>query len=124
MEDKKRKVPGGTNQLNQVDSNTKMLVLSMLTTRPQDRFTLSRAIGIHERTFRQAVHDLRREGHLIISDSDGRGYRLGTRKEAAAVAREMRSRAYDMLKTAARMEGNLEGQIDYLGILEAKDEID
>lgn len=117
MKNKKRAAVTGDPK-NQLDDTTKNMVLSMLTTKPQDRFVLAGAIGIHERTFRQAVHDLRREGHLIISESDGGGYRLGTRKEAAIVAREMRSRAYDMLKTANLMDGKLEGQIDLFEMME------
>lgn len=98
---------------NQIDNTTKMMVLSMLTTRPQDRFTLAAAIGISERTFRETVRALRREGHPIISESSGHGYRLGTRKEAKAMARELRSRAYDMLKTANAMDSQLDGQMTW-----------
>lgn len=115
---KNKKAAETGDQNNHLDDTTKNMVLSMLTTKPQDRFVLAGAMGISERTFRQAVHDLRREGHLIISESGGGGYRLGTKKEAAVVAREMRSRAYDMLKTANMMEGTLEGQIDLFEMME------
>lgn len=99
------------NPKNQLDDTTKTMVLSMLTTKPQDRFTLAAAIGISERTFRETVRLLRREGHPIISESSGHGYRLGTKKEARVMARELRSRAYDMLKTANAMDSQLDGQV-------------
>lgn len=102
---KNRPTPVGANQLNQVDNNTKRMVLSMLTTYPQSRYILASAIGISERTFRNAVRQLRLEGNLIISESSVKGYRLGTAKEAQATARELESRAYNMLKTARAMKG-------------------
>lgn len=111
MSEQIKKAPEGANIKNQPDDTTKMMVLSMLTNKPQDRYTLAAAIGINERTFREAVRDLRREGHPIISESTGRGYRLGTKKEARVMARELRSRAYDMLKTANAMESQLDGQM-------------
>lgn len=100
-----KKAPEGANKNNQVDDNTKRMVLSMLTTKPQSRYILARAIGISERRFRRAVHELRLEGNLIVSDSKTGGYRLGTKEEAKATARELRSRAYDLLKTARALEG-------------------
>ncbi|WP_251615849.1 hypothetical protein [Senimuribacter intestinalis] len=107
----KEKAPEGAIIKNQPDDTTKMMVLSMLTNKPQDRFTLAAAIGINERTFREAVRQLRREGYQIISESRGHGYRLGTKKEAKVMARELRSRAYDMLRTANAMESQLDGQV-------------
>ena len=107
----KEKAPEGANIENQPDDTTKMMVLSMLTNKPQDRYTLAAAIGISERPFREAVRQLRREGHSIISESSGRGYRLGTKKEAKVMARELRSRAYDMIKTANAMDAQLDGQM-------------
>lgn len=111
MKNEKKGAPKG-NPTNQVDSNTKTAVLSILTNKPQDRYTLSRILGINERTFRSAVRELRREGYPIITVSNGSGYKLGTRKEAQAVAREMRSRAYDMLRTASALEAQLPGQME------------
>lgn len=100
------------------DDNTRNMVLSMLTTYPQDRFTLAEAIGITERTFREAVHDLRQEGHLIISESRGKGYRLGTRKEAYVMAKELESRAMDLLRTSRVMMGLDPNQITLKGVVE------
>lgn len=111
MMTKKEKAPESAKSKNQLDDTTKTMVLSMLTTKPQDRFALAAAIGISERTFREAVRLLRREGHPIISESSGHGYRLGTKKEARIMARELRSRAYDMLRTANAMESQLDGQV-------------
>lgn len=101
----KRKAPEGANLKTQLDNNTKRMVLSMLTTKSQSRYILARAIGISERCFRRAVRELRLEGKLIISDSQVGGYRLGTKEEAKATARELRSRAYDLLRTAKALEG-------------------
>lgn len=100
-----KKAPEGAIINNQVNNTTKNMVLSMLTTKPQSRYILARAIGISERTFREAVRQLRLEGEPIISESRGRGYRLGTKEEAKATARELRSRAYDLLRTAKALEG-------------------
>lgn len=101
----KRKAPEGANLKTQVDDTTKNMVLSMLSTKPQSRFVLAGAIGISERRFRRAVHELRLEGTLVVSDSKTGGYRLGTKEEARATARELRSRAYDLLRTAKVLEG-------------------
>lgn len=101
----KRKAPEGANKKTHIDDNTKRMVLSMLTTKPQSRYILARAIGISERRFRRVVRELRLEGNLIISDSRTGGYRLGTKEEAKATARELKSRAYDLLRTAKALEG-------------------
>lgn len=90
---------------NQLDDTTKMMVLSMLSPKPQSRYTLASAIGITERTFRVAVRELRQEGHPIVAVSRGKGYKLGTREEALANAMELKSRAFDLLKTAKALEG-------------------
>ena len=101
----KRKAPEGASKKTHIDDNTKRMVLSMLTTKPQSRYILARAIGISERRFRRVVRELRLEGNLIISDSRTGGYRLGTKEEAKATARELKSRAYDLLRTAKALEG-------------------
>lgn len=88
---------------NQVDHTTKMAVLSILTDKPQDRYEMASAIGIDERTFRQAVRALRREGYPIVAESRGKGYRLGSKTEAIITARELESRARDLFQTAAAM---------------------
>lgn len=116
MKNKRAAVSGDPK--NQLDNTTKMLVLSMLTTYPQDRYTLAGAIGISERTVRAAIHDLRQEGHLILSESNGKGYRLGTRREATHFIKEHRKRAYDMLRTANLMESKLPGQMTLEELME------
>lgn len=102
---KKRLTHEGANPITHNNNTTKVAVLSMLTKEPQDRYKLARALGISERAFRRIVHELRMDGEPIISDSRTGGYRLGTKKEAVRMANEMRSRAYDLLRTANRMEG-------------------
>lgn len=111
--EKKRNVAEATNQLTQTDDTTKMMVLSMLSNEPQDRFVLAGAIGITERTFRLAVHDLRQErGEPVITDPNG-GYRFGNRKEVLRYTQSLRSRAYDLLRTARAMEGADPEQITF-----------
>lgn len=88
----------------QLDNTTQFMVLSMLTNMPQDKIILAEAIGITERTFRDTVMDLRRKGIPICTDPDG-GYYIGSRKEGLIEARKLRHRAYELLKTAERMEG-------------------
>lgn len=87
-----------------LDDTTQFMVLSMLTNMPQDKNTLAQAIGITERGFRKAVQKLRNKGFPICTDPDG-GYYIGSRKEGLIEARKLRHRAYELLKTAERMEG-------------------
>lgn len=88
----------------QLDNTTEFMVLSMLTNMPQDRKTLAMAIGIDDRKLRKAVKALRDKGLPICTDPDG-GYYIGSRKEGLIEARKLRHRAYELLKTAERMEG-------------------
>ena len=88
----------------QLDNTTEFMVLSMLTNMPQDRKTLAMAIGIDDRKFRKAIKALRDKGLPICTDPDG-GYYIGSRKEGLIEARKLRHRAYELLKTAERMEG-------------------
>ena len=88
----------------QLDNTTQFMVLSMLTNMPQDRKTLAMAIGIDDRKFRKAIKALRDKGLPICTDPDG-GYYIGSRKEGLIEARKLRHRAYELLKTAERMEG-------------------
>lgn len=88
----------------QLDNTTQFMVLSMLTNMPQDKNTLAEAIGITEREFRKNVQQLRNKGFPICTDPDG-GYYIGSRKEGLIEARKLRHRAYELLRTAERMEG-------------------
>lgn len=88
----------------QLDNTTEFMVLSMLTNMPQDRKTLAMAIGIDDRKLRKAIKALRDKGLPICTDPDG-GYYIGSRKEGLIEARKLRHRAYELLKTAERMEG-------------------
>lgn len=100
----KRKTDGQAASLkNQVDNNTKRAVLSMMTEKSQDRYEMASSLGINERTFRAAVRALRREGYPIVAESRGKGYRMGSKQEALITARELESRACDLLQTAAAM---------------------
>lgn len=103
MLNKKETTPEGAEKTHK-HNNTKMMVPSMLTTKPQSRYALAGAIGISEREFRKAVRDLRNEGYLIIAEATG-GYRLAAKAEAKHYIKSLYSRAYDLLRTAKTMEG-------------------
>ena len=115
MLNKKETTPEGAENKHKYD-NTKSMVLSMLTTKPQSRYTLAGAIGISEREFRKAVRDLRNEGYLIIAGATG-GYGLATKAEARHYIKSLYSRAYDLLRTAKAMEGINPEQITMEDIL-------
>lgn len=87
-----------------LDDTTQFMVLSMLTNMPQDRKTLALALGVDDRKLRKAVKALRDKGLPICTDPDG-GYYIGSRKEGLIEARKLRHRAYELLRTAERMEG-------------------
>lgn len=91
-------------QSNQLHDTTEERVLSMLSNMPQDRKTLALSLGIEDRKLRKAVKALRDKGLPICTDPDG-GYYIGSRKEGLIEARKLRHRAYELLKTAERMEG-------------------
>lgn len=96
----------------QKHNNTKSMVLSMLTTKPQNRYMLAGAVGISEREFRRVIHDLRNDGILVIAEPTG-GYRLGTKAESKWYINGLYSRAYDLLRTAKKMEGANPDQITF-----------
>lgn len=114
----KEKAPEGANKNNQVDDNTKRMVLSMLTTKPQSRYILASAIGISERTFRAAVHDLRLEKHPICTDPVAGGYYFGTKDDCKREARLNYAKAYDLLRVAKALEGVDPDQITMEEVME------
>ncbi len=65
-----------------------------------------------ERTVRLIIHDLRRDGYPIASES-GRGYRWAAKdpKQITATIADLRSRANNMLETANIMERGLYREI-------------
>lgn len=99
----KKATPRG-DQKNQLHDTTEERVLSTLSNIPQDRKTLALALGIEDRKLRKVIKSLRDKGLPICTDPDG-GYYMGSRKEGIIEARKLRHRAYEMLKTAERMEG-------------------
>lgn len=114
LTDKKRTTHEGAEQNNQLNNTTEGRVLSMLTNEPQSRFELARRLRITERDFRRQVHNLRLAGHPVCTDSKGVGYWLGTVDECKRTAKQLKGRAYDLLKTAAILEAAgrpLPGQI-------------
>lgn len=100
-----KKAPEGANKKTQLDDTTKNMVLSMLSTKPQSRYVLAKAIGITERRFRAAVHDLRLEKQPICTDPVAGGYYFGTKEDCKREARLNYAKAYDLLRVAKALEG-------------------
>jgi len=99
---------------NQIQNNinTKEKLLSILTDKPQSKEELSAQMNTSERSVRKAVEELRREGVPVVSSSHLKGYWLGTKEEAMITAKEYKSRAMRMLRTARALElGEDVGQV-------------
>ena len=104
MNVKEKATHEGATLKNHLNDTTEERVLSTLSNMPQDRKTLALALGDDDRKLRKAVKALRDKGLPICTDPDG-GYYIGSRKEGLIEARKLRHRAYELLKTAERMEG-------------------
>lgn len=69
---------------------------------------------INDRSIRDAVHELRRAGFAVVSDSGVPGYRLArSADEVDALARELRSRALDELVTVRALRRTRESMRGY-----------
>lgn len=102
----------GTKQ-NQDNNTMKYKLLSILTDKPQSKEELSAQMNASERSVRKAVEELRSEGVPVVSSSHLKGYWLGTKEEAMRTAREYKSRAMRMLRTARALElGEDIGQVN------------
>jgi len=94
-------------------------LLSILSDRPLSRRYLVGMIGENERTIRKGIQSLRKKGYPICSSASSKGYWMGSKDDVTATANEMRSRAYELLRTANTMDRMDPNQI---GIEEVKSE--
>jgi len=92
----------------------------MLGKSPVSRQALSKRLGVSDRALRVLVNELRKQGVAVCSCSNGRGYWIGNAEDRRITIAEYRHRAYEMLKIANALEGNLEGQIEMGEICGAK----
>lgn len=70
-----------------------------------------KGLDLSDRAIRRAASELRKSGYPICSNSDSKGYWLGNKEDVARTVADLRSRAYDLLRTADKMEGiEIEGQ--------------
>ena len=111
-----KKAAEAANIKNQLNDSTDSAVKSILTDKPQDRFVLAKHLGISERLFRRAIRSLRLQGVPICTDPHG-GYYLASKSDCKVEAKKLRSRAYDLLKTAKALEGQDPEQITLMDIL-------
>lgn len=102
MLDTKKDTPRSA--INQKHHIIESRLLSILGSKPMSRGSLVGMIGESERTIRKCIHNLRKQGHPICSTASSRGYWIGTKADVTATANEMRSRAYELLRTANIME--------------------
>lgn len=77
-----------------------------------DRRGLARVVGMNDRTLRDEISKLRREGHYIIGDTSSKGgYYMGTAKEWDAFCDQQRRRAvsnfYKKSNEAEVMDGQM-----------------
>ena len=100
-----KKAPEGANKNTHINNSIENMVLSMLSRKPQDRYVLAKAIGISERTFRHAVHNLRLKKAPICTDPVAGGYFLGNKEECKREARLNYAKAFDLLRVAKALEG-------------------
>ena len=68
---------------------------------------LSYMLGISDRTLRAEVAKARRLGHPICSNSEVKGYRIGSKADTARTIAELRARARELTLTADAMEEKL-----------------
>lgn len=79
-------------------------LLSILSDRPLSRRYLVGMIGENERTIRKGIQALRKKGYPVCSSASSKGYWMGSKDDVTATANEMRSRAYELLRTANTMD--------------------
>lgn len=88
-------------------------LLAVLTDKPQSRAVLAEKLNCRDRSLRHAVAELRENGFNIASNSETKGYWIGTDNDRRVVIRELRSRASKLLKMAYEMERGIDlGQME------------
>lgn len=102
MLDTKKDTPeSATNQKNLIIESR---LLSILNDRPLSKSYLISMIGGSERTIRKGIQSLRKKGYPVCSTASSKGYWMGSKDDVTATANEMRSRAYELLRTANTMD--------------------
>lgn len=79
-------------------------LLELISSKPKNKYLLAEMLNCSERDIREAVHELRNRGINIVSNSQNKGYWLGTEEDKEKTIRELRSRANSLLKTACALE--------------------
>ena len=81
---------------------------------PATKDTLKIWTGKNDRTIRKGIEELRNMGIKIIALSDRYGYWLDSKGGGYdRMKAEMKARAFSILQTLSRMDGELEGQIKW-----------
>ena len=67
--------------------------------------------GMHERSFRSAVEEMRKQGIRVVSNNGGGGYWVAkTTAEYITFRNQQMARVRSILETVKAMDGNLLGQ--------------
>ena len=82
----------------------KQRLLETLTRTPQSRESLCRRLGCSDRTLRMLVTELRMDGEPVCSNSQTKGYWLGTQADRKHLAAEYRHRGAQMYHIANKLE--------------------
>lgn len=95
-------------------SNIAEQLLKELNTRPQPRGYLCWVLECTDSELRAAVRELRDNGYNVASNSHTNGYWLGDKDDAKRTIRELRAKAYTLIKRANALEKGLDkGQIKW-----------
>ncbi len=77
------------------------------------KYTLATTLEISEREVRRQIEEQRNKGVPIISCSHSKGYYIAdSREDVEIITRDLRSRAFKMLKTVSAFENHCEGQCE------------
>lgn len=80
--------------------------------RPMSRYAVAKELNVNERTVRETINALRKDGIRVCSDSNGHGYWIAKSEEEYKRFRaEYVSRAVKIFETVGRMDASTEGQI-------------
>ncbi len=89
-------------------------LLKELTTSPQPRRYLSWVLQCTDNELRAAVRELRDNGYNVASNSHTNGYWLGNAEDTERTIRELRAKAFTLIKRANALEAGLDkGQVEW-----------
>lgn len=84
----------------------------MLTDKPKTRESLCAALGCTDSELRGAVRKLRESGVPVCSSNKTRGYWFGDKADTMRTAKELRAKAFTLLREASKLDGKeIDGQI-------------